>query len=226
MDEARRRLPGLVRPTWIMAQTQTGGRGRQGRTWHAPEGHFAATLAMRPEGTAQQAAQRSFLMANALFQTLSLYVDHDRLAQKWPNDVLLDGGKVAGILLESAGTGGDVAWLTIGVGVNLGAAPADDGAAFKPVSLEQKIGRLIEPKAFLDRLASNYDTEERILARLGFSRIREAWLQNAARLGEVITARTARDEITGRFETLDANGNLILMVAGKPQMVAAAEIFF
>ncbi len=226
MDEARRRLPSLVRPTWILAHEQTSGRGRRGRPWRAPKGHFAATLAFRPLCGAAAAAQRSFLMANALYESLALWVNRARLSVKWPNDVLLDDGKVAGILLESAGSTGLVDWLCIGVGVNLDEVPPDDGNAFAPVSLGRIVGHAVDPEDFLDVLATSYATQEGLLAENGFQPIRRAWLQNAARLGEIITARTGADEITGRFETVDEAGNLVLSVAGARQVVAAADIFF
>ena len=187
--EALRRAPTLDRPTWIMAERQTGGRGRRGRAWLTPPGNFAATLAMKPGPEPAWAALRSFLAANALLEALALLVDRDRLAVKWPNDVLLDGGKVAGIMLESTGVAGQQVWLAVGVGVNLAKAPDDvRDAAFPPVSLDGAI----TPEAFLPLLADAYATEEKILDRLGFAPIREKWMRRAARLDEVITARTGQ----------------------------------
>ncbi len=133
MAEAARRAPDIARPTWIMAKHQTAARGRRGRAWVVPEGNLSATLIFRPEATPAEAAKRSFLAANALYQALSIYVSADKLALKWPNDVLLYGGKVAGILLESAGRGPFVDWLSIGIGVNLQAhARRDDRRGFRP----------------------------------------------------------------------------------------------
>ena len=112
MAEAARRAGDLARPTWIMAHKQTAARGRRGKRWENPAGNFAATFVFRPEGAAGVAALRSFSAANALFEALALSVDRDRLTLKWPNDVLLDGRKLAGILLEGDGT-----HLAIGIGV-------------------------------------------------------------------------------------------------------------
>lgn len=225
MAEASRQVGSLTEPTWIMARRQTAARGRQGRGWDMAEGNFAATLVMRPEGTLQEAAKRSFLAAVALFETLALYVDRTKLALKWPNDVLLDEGKVAGILLESAGRGHFVDWLAIGVGVNLTSAP-DIGGAFPAVSLAGQGGRTVEPETFLTVLAGHYATQEDKLRAFGFARIREDWLRHAARVGETITARTAREEITGTFDTVDQDGNLILQTADGPRAIPSAEVFF
>ena len=226
MVEAARLAPELEHPTWIMARRQTAARGRQGRAWQNPEGNLAATLLMRPLGGPADAALRSFMAANALFETLALHVDRTKLAVKWPNDVLLSGGKVAGILLESMGTAQGLDWLAIGVGVNLAAVP--DGvqdAAFPPTALAEH-GDAVSPEAFLEELAANYATEEAIFAELGFARIREDWLKRAARLGEVITARTSREEITGTFESIDEAGNLILRTPKGAQVIAAADVYF
>ncbi|MCG6885015.1 MAG: biotin--[acetyl-CoA-carboxylase] ligase [Silicimonas sp.] len=227
MAEAARIAPDLSRPTWIMARRQTEGRGRRGRRWLAPEGHFAATYVYRPRATAPEAALRSFFAANAVFEALALKVDRDRLALKWPNDVLLDGGKVAGILLESVGTPAGLDWLAIGIGVNLVKAPSPiRDAAFPPVGLEEQGGDPVAPEEFLSYLASNIETEERLFDEMGFAPIRENWLRRAARLGEVITARTAREEFTGRFETVDEAGQLVLETPKGQVRIPAADVYF
>ncbi len=223
MAAAARRAADIRRPTWIRARRQTAGRGRMGRTWEMPPGNLAATLIFRPYCTPAEGARRSFLAANALFETLSILVDRDRLSLKWPNDVLLDGGKVAGILLESAGSGPFLDWLAVGIGVNLSSAPdPEPGAAFLPVS----VGTDATPEEVLPVLASNYATQEAKLDRFGFGRIREDWLSRAARLGDVITARTAQTEIRGTFDTIDDEGNLVLITGTGPQRIPAAEVYF
>lgn len=227
MAEASRRAPSLSRPTWIMALRQSAARGRRGRIWANPEGNFSATFVMKPGGVPASAALRSFMAANALFEALAMKVDRDRLAVKWPNDVLLNGGKVAGILLESTGQAGQVDWLSIGIGVNLANVPeavADSG--FPPVSLLSEGGSTCDPHEMLSMLASNMATEERLLAELGFGPIRERWLEKAARLGEVITARTTRDEITGIFETVDEAGQLVLQTSKGRVTIPAADVYF
>lgn len=226
MAEAARRAADLRGPTWIMARHQTAARGRRGRVWAQPAGNLAATLVYRPDATPAEAAKRSFLAANALFETLSLFIDRSALALKWPNDVLLHGGKVAGILLESSGSGPYVNWLSVGIGVNLRDVPQGVTGDFAPVSLAGEGGRDVTPEDFLTVLASSYATQEGKLAALGFPRIREDWLRHAAKLGEVITARTMRDEISGVFDTVDQDGNLVLITATGPVSIPAADVFF
>lgn len=227
MAEAARRAPMLEGPTWIMARHQTAARGRRGRAWVVPRGNLSATLIFKPEATAAEAAKRSFLAANALFAALSLYVDPDKLSLKWPNDVLLRERKVAGILLESSGRGPFIDWLAIGFGVNLTQTPKGvENPHVEPTCLIDGGGEAVTAEEFLTNLADAYATQEDKLAYFGFERIREDWLGNAARLGEVITARTGREEVTGVFDTVDKEGNLVLITGTGPRAIPAADVYF
>ncbi len=230
MAEAARRLPGLAGPTWIMAHRQTAARGRRGRPWADPGGNLAATLVMFPGGDPAAAAQRSFVAALALDAALTAVTGQPgRLALKWPNDVLLDGGKVAGILLEAGGQGGQVAHLAVGIGVNLCTAPpveALEAGALPPVALAPATGVRVAPETFLTLLAAAFDRFERCLQREGFAAIRSAWLARAARIGQSVTARTGRETLHGRFATIDEAGALVIDTEAGRRHVTAADIFF
>ncbi|MDX8352309.1 biotin--[acetyl-CoA-carboxylase] ligase [Cognatiyoonia sp. IB215182] len=226
MAEAARRVDDITKPTWIMARHQTAARGRRARPWIAPPGNLNATLIFNPGCTAAEAARRSFLAANALYQALAIYVPAEKLSLKWPNDVLLSGGKVAGILLESSGQGPFIDWLAIGIGVNLQHAPEVADASFAPTSLMQAGGWEVEAEDFLATLADAYATQEDKLRHFGFKRIRDDWLANAARLGEVITARTGREDVTGIFDSIDEDGSLVLITGTGPRAIPAADVFF
>jgi BirA family biotin operon repressor/biotin-[acetyl-CoA-carboxylase] ligase len=229
--EAARLAPELAGPEWILGLRQTAGRGRRGRAWNDPQGNFAATLVMRPAETPDQVALRSFVASLALFDAfVGATGRSEGLTLKWPNDVLLNGGKIAGILLESAGfSGGAVSHIAIGIGVNLREAPQAaqvETQATRPVSLLSETGANVDPESFLDLLAAAYARWEHQFVTYGFEPIRTAWLARAARLGEVITARTTRDETTGTFETVDTAGNLVLNTAKGRVTIPAADIFF
>ena len=228
--EAARIAPGLSGPEWILAHEQSAARGRRGRAWNNPKGNFAATLVSRPMDSPQVAALRSFVISLALYDALVAATGGVGIfALKWPNDVLLNGGKLVGILLESAGKGEALSFLSIGVGVNLISAPeqADvEPGALRPVSLLSETGINISPEDFLDLLAPAYARLETQFTTYGFEPIRTGWLAHAARLGEVITAKTTKDEITGKFETVDAAGNLVLSTGATRVAIPAAEVFF
>ncbi|MFW2586885.1 biotin--[acetyl-CoA-carboxylase] ligase [Sagittula sp. SSi028] len=224
--EAARRMDGLAGPAWICALSQTAARGRRGRAWNSPAGNFAATLVMRPTEPPETVALRSFVAALALYDALSdLTGTEAGLALKWPNDVLLNGGKVAGILLEGLPHGG----LAVGIGVNLIAAPDRamlEARAVAPVSVLSETGVRIQPEKMLDALAQAWAIREEAFVTYGFAAIREAWLARAARIGDTITARTSREETIGVFETVDATGQLVLNTPSGRVHIAAADVFF
>lgn len=222
--------PGLTGPAWVIAGEQTAGRGRRGRHWVSPRGNFYGSLVMRPEGAPEQAALRSFAAALALHDAcVALTGLPQAFALKWPNDVLLNGGKLAGILLESAGQGGRVAHLVIGIGVNLIGAPAVtavEPGAVPPVSLLGETGLRVTPEALLDHLAPAFARWEAAFQAQGFAPLRAAWLARAARLGERIRARTGTTTREGIFDTIDASGALVLNIDGRREAIPAAEVFF
>ncbi|MEQ8896634.1 MAG: biotin--[acetyl-CoA-carboxylase] ligase [Roseovarius sp.] len=228
--EAARVAGTLAGPEWILALNQTAARGRRGRAWANPEGNFAASLVLQPTEPPGVVALRSFVASLALFDAFVAATGRpEGFALKWPNDVLLNGGKLAGILLEQAGQGTKLSPLVIGIGVNLVHAPGTEEVepgAVRPVSLLSETGVEISPGDFLDLLGPAYAACEAQFVQYGFAPIRRAWLDRAARLGEVITARTGKAEITGTFETVDEAGNLVLKTRDTRQAIPAAEIFF
>jgi len=228
--EGFRRAATLAGPTWILAGVQTAGRGRRARPWSSPQGNFHGTLVLKPTEPTETVALRSFAAALALRDA---FVQLTKLPQsyalKWPNDVLCNGGKIAGILLESQGLNTPDATLCIGTGVNLIAAPDAsqvEPGAVPPVSLLQETGLRITPEAFLDALAPAYARWEAAFTAEGFAPLRTAWLSHAARLGQPIRARTGTETREGTFETIDATGNLILRTPAGTLAIPAAEVFF
>ena len=207
-------------PTWIFSEEQTQGRARRGRTWVQGSGQFSATLLMRPEGGPDQAALRSFIAALALREALVEVTDHNQFSLKWPNDVLLNDKKLAGILLES-GQG----YLCVGIGVNLSITPdipvAEQGA-MQPISL----GTTIAPLDFLTPLAAAFQRWETQFIQFGFTPIRQEWLNHATRLGQQITAKMVNRTEIGIFETVDETGAIVLKTQKGVLHLPAAEIFF
>lgn len=224
--EAARLETDLSGPEWILALNQTAARGRRGRKWVFPAGNFAATLVLFPDEPPEKIALRSFAAALALYDAMVAITGTSAgLALKWPNDVLLNGGKMAGILLERLPKGG----LAIGIGVNLIAAPDKgqvEARAAWPVSVLGEVGIRITPEQMLDALATSYDIWERSLVENGFAPMRDAWLARAARLGDTITARLPARDVTGVFETVDLDGHLVLNTPKGREVIAAADVFF
>ena len=211
-------------PAWVLAAEQTAGRGRRGRAWSSPPGNFYGSLILTPHDPPERMALRSFVAALALRDALVALTGLPQVfALKWPNDVLLNGGKLSGILLE-----GQAGRLAVGIGVNLIGAPPAEGVepqALRPVSLKGETGLHITPSQLLDRLAPAFALREAQLAA-DFDTIRRDFLSHAARLGERIVARTMAATHEGVFRTIDASGALILDTAEGPMLIPAADIFF
>jgi BirA family biotin operon repressor/biotin-[acetyl-CoA-carboxylase] ligase len=148
----------------------------------------------------------------------------ERVSLKWPNDALLDGQKVAGVLLES-GVGPAGRWLSVGVGVNLAHAPEE--TRWPATSIAVTTGKPAPTaQSALTILATAFDTRDRDLATDGFDTIRTAWLARAARLGQIVEARLPRETVTGRFETLDADGAMLLQTDTGARRISAADVYF
>jgi BirA family biotin operon repressor/biotin-[acetyl-CoA-carboxylase] ligase len=226
-EEARRRAAAGERgPLWITARRQNAGRGRRGREWVSPEGNLMATLLIAPGVAPPEAARLSFVAALAVHDLVAAYAKHANVRVKWPNDVLVDGKKVAGILLESSGTEGQdiVPWLAIGIGVNLGQAPTD--AAY-PATFVGAHGSAPSPAEALAELAEAWETRFRVWRVSGFSAIRDAWLAVAAGIGQQVEIRLPTETLQGRFETLMPDGALsLLLPSGARRAITAGEVFF
>lgn len=204
---------------WILTHEQPAGVGRRGKVWEMPKGNFAASLLMHSNEPLTALAQRSFVAALALKDALTQAGAQD-ITLKWPNDVLVQGRKIAGILLVS-GQGA----IVIGIGVNLAAAP--DPALLEPTAVPPiALDGTTQPKGFLTTLAAAFDKYETQMRTYGFAVIRTAWLRNAARIGEVIHARLPDRTETGIFETIDDTGALVLRTENGQITLPAAEVFF
>jgi BirA family transcriptional regulator, biotin operon repressor / biotin---[acetyl-CoA-carboxylase] ligase len=222
--EARRRaVAGESGPLWIAAARQTAGRGRRGRVWQTLAGNLSATLLLRPAAPPDAAAQLSFAAALAAADMAQHFAPGAAVTVKWPNDVLADGRKLAGILLESGNEDGF--WLAIGIGVNLAHFPPD--TEFPATSLATLGGSVPAPEQALIVLADRFAHWHAVWRTSGFEVLRDAWLARADRLGARIRARLPREEQCGVFEGIDASGALLLNQGhGRVRTIAAAEIFW
>jgi BirA family transcriptional regulator, biotin operon repressor / biotin---[acetyl-CoA-carboxylase] ligase len=210
-------------PLWITAKTQTAGRGRRGNAWVSAPGNLFATLLLTEPSPPPIAPQLSFVAALALHDAIGECAPQlgPSLKVKWPNDLLLGGRKVAGILIE--GDSEPVFTAAIGIGVNCASHPDDTGhpatdlaAAGAAVGPEQLFAALV--RATTRRLAHWRQGS-------GFASIRTDWLKRAAGLGEDIRVRLPERELAGRFEGLDESGRLLLKGTDGVTTVTAGEVF-
>ncbi len=213
------RAPVLPDNAWVRADTQTGGRGRRGRAWTSIPGNLFASALTRPQPREGPAQQLSFVAAVALAAALDRWVASDRLRLKWPNDVLLGGVKVAGILLEKQGEA-----CVIGFGVNLAGHPADsERAATSLAAAGVAVPTAVEA---VEALAGTFATARTIWREQGFGATRSAWLARASGLGAPLIARLGTETLSGLFEGLADDGALQLRLDnGSVRSVHAGEVF-
>jgi len=209
----------LLDESWVRADTQTGGRGRRGRSWESVPGNLFASVLVRPQVGEGAAAQLSFIAAVALARALDHWIAPDRLTLKWPNDVLLDRVKVAGILLEG-GTGATI----IGFGVNLAGHPE---ATERPATSLPAAGIAVPAAAdVVMRLASTFADVRSCWRDYGFAPVRAEWLARAGGLGTSLEARLGSETITGIFSGLAEDGALLLTRPdASVRRVHAGEVF-
>ncbi len=219
--EAKRRAHAADRAVWIVALRQTSGYGRRGAAWRQSEGDVAATLLFPTSAAIETLPQLSFVAALATFDAIQRYAPSARLTLKWPNDVLADGKKIAGLLLELIGTP-PRQLVAIGVGVNIVAAP---------VLAEYATARMIDycsppppPRDFVETLDETFCAWRARWEAEGFAEIRNEWLGRAARLGERIQVRLPAETVEGVFRDLDSEGNLILELPTGRRAIAAGAI--
>ncbi len=228
-DEVRRRArAGEGAPFWVRARAQSSGRGRRGRAWSSLDGNLFISGLYRLACPPVEAAQLSFAAALAVAEALDAHVASERVRVKWPNDVLLDCRKVAGVLLESQSLARGLE-LVIGCGVNLASAPpaaeTDRPATSLAAALDPSDAAPPDPGVVGERLVARFEHWRRIWGDAGFEELRRAWLARAAGLGAALTARLPEVTLQGVFEDLDADGALMLRVGDELKRVRAGEVF-
>jgi BirA family transcriptional regulator, biotin operon repressor / biotin---[acetyl-CoA-carboxylase] ligase len=227
MDEGRAlAASGETGPLWIVADSQSGGRGRHGRIWTSPPGNLYATLLLTEPCPQARAPELGFVASLALHDAINgcTGLESPDLALKWPNDVLVRGAKVAGLLLEGQTLPGKTAFVvTIGLGINIQSAPEDTPypattlSAYAPHVTREDVFTALS-NAFAARFARWRD--------FGFLPLREDWLARAAGRGENVTVRLPAGMVCGEFQGIDATGRLILLTSDGQRVIDAGDLFF
>lgn len=213
---------GARQPVWVTALRQTAGRGRRGREWDSPPGNLYATLLTIEPCAPEAAPQLSFVAGLALHDaiveaalTLAL-----RLTLKWPNDLLLDRRKLAGILVEGERVADGTFVAAIGIGVNCASHPA---APAYPATDLASAAITLTPLELLEGLARAMNGRIDQWRRDGFAAVRTDWLARSFGIGEAMHVRTP-EEIEGRFAGIDAQGRLLLETALGVCTIAAGDL--
>lgn len=224
-DEAMARLrsgdPGGL---FVTARRQTAGRGRSGRVWVSSPGNLHASLALRDAAPLAHLPQLGFVAGLALVRTIRAFVrDGTGVLLKWPNDVLVGGAKIAGILLETAPLSDGAQGCVIGIGVNCLHHPAD--LAYRATDLRSWMDVGPDPDLVLRRLASELSLLLASWSRgEGFAFVREAWMRAAAGLGLPISVRVPNGRMDGIFRGIDQAGHLRLERADGLVTISAGDV--
>jgi BirA family biotin operon repressor/biotin-[acetyl-CoA-carboxylase] ligase len=201
---------------WLRAERQTSGKGRQGRAWDSPAGNLYISTLVRVRPGEPSPATLALVAAVALEEAVSLFGVHPML--KWPNDLLVGGAKLSGILLERVDDA-----VIIGFGVNLAHHPID---LDRPATSIAAHAPAPDPEVFAETLAEVF---ARWLSRWrdGIAPVRDRWLARAHPLDTALTARLADGtSMEGLFDGLDAQGALILRLAdGTTRVIHAGDVF-
>jgi BirA family transcriptional regulator, biotin operon repressor / biotin---[acetyl-CoA-carboxylase] ligase len=218
---------------WVVASEQTSGHGRRGRPWQTPRGNLAASLLAPAPPYAAVTATLGFAAGLAIHHAISVAcavppprgAEPGRLRLKWPNDVLLDGAKVAGILLEAVEQPGRQRAVVVGIGVNVSQAPRD--LPYPATSLVES-GLETTAEALFFALTDAWVEQEALWsAGRGFQAVRDRWLTRAAGLGAPVSVRLGNDVLRGTFETIDPDGRLVMRNPdGSARAVSAGDVYF
>ena len=223
--EARQALLAGQNLVWVIADRQTAGRGRHARDWVSPLGNLHASLALAAPAPAAKLPLLGFVAGLALVEGIKAIAPDlgGRIALKWPNDLLLDGIKCAGILLEGAEDALGRPGVVIGIGVNV---------AHAPEGLDQPATHLaaLAPWIDRDRLFASLHLNLAALLRLfdggqGFGLIRQLWLASALPMGQRLGVKLPSGPVNGLFAGMDAEGGLLLDVEGERLSILAGDVY-
>jgi BirA family transcriptional regulator, biotin operon repressor / biotin---[acetyl-CoA-carboxylase] ligase len=207
---------GAPEGTFVWAREQTGGRGRRGRHWASPAGNLYCSMILRPLCAAPRAAELGFVGALAV---ADLVRDGRAVRVKWPNDVLVEGGKIAGILPESSiDRDGKVEHVVLGIGLNVAVAPNLPEMRYPGATL----GGTVEQAA--EELAAGLARWLAVWRRNGFGTVRTAWLDRAGPLGAEVDVKLGEELVRGAFAGMDSDGALLLETPGGPRRIVSGEL--
>lgn len=219
-DVAALARQGAPEGLWLRAERQSGGRGRQGRRWHSPPGNLYASTLVRLRPGDPPAPTLALVAAVALHEVASSFaITGVGIEIKWPNDLLVAGAKLSGILLERIDES-----IVVGFGVNLADHP-DESA--RPAINMGMLGGVPDPDRFLAALAESFARWLRRWREEGLQPIRERWLAAAHPLGTALSTHDpGGDRLEGLFDGLDENGALRLRLSdGAVRVIHAGDVF-
>ncbi len=205
----------------ILANSQKSGRGRKDRKWESPPGNLYFSLVLQPKISLEKIPQISLVAIAALRLAIEKIAPEISISNKWPNDLLINDHKIAGLLLESKISGKECNFIILGIGVNLVSNPEN---TIFPASNLKNFTIEISPENLLKNFLNEFEKLYQNWLDFGFTGTRQIWLQKPYRLKEKITVRLDEKTIEGIFEDVDLEGNLLLKIDGKILKISTADV--
>jgi len=218
---------GVPEGTTVLAEEQSGGRGRLGRNWYSPRGGLWFSVVLRPPLHPARGSEATFVAAVAGAEALHNYLKTAEIGIKWPNDFLWQGKKLGGILTELTGEMDRISYLIIGIGLNVNLDPHK----FPPeinarvTSLRQIVGRDVDRAELLRRLLAALEGWYLVWREDGFAPVRAAWKRYNACLDRTLRVSTPEGELVGQAVDVDLDGALLLETGGRIRRIVTGELF-
>jgi len=206
----------------IVAHQQNGGRGRMDRKWESPKGNLYFSLILQPKVLLNKIPQISFIAAVALRKSLEeiLRCAQDNknclIQNKWPNDILVNGKKIGGILIEN-----DANLVVLGVGVNILSNPKN---TIFPATNLAEFAVEISAQKLLEKFLDEFEILYKNWLDFGFAGVRNSWLQGAFRLGQEVKINLGEKVLIGNFEDIDLEGNLLLKIDDEMVRISYGDV--
>lgn len=227
-EAARRAQDGRLGPTWIWAKSQSSGRGRQGRPWVSEPGNLYCSALLSDGLELRSLTQLGFVAGLAVYDAArrSLAPAPADLSLKWPNDLLLNGAKLSGILLESTNVPHLGLAVAVGIGVNVAHSPPRSATAYETTHLSAH-GKAADLRHTFEHLARAFAEWHEVWDfGAGFVRVRDTWMDRAQGLGKTVTVKMPDQKLTGRFDRLDDDGAMIMRLEnGQDRRILVGDLF-
>jgi BirA family transcriptional regulator, biotin operon repressor / biotin---[acetyl-CoA-carboxylase] ligase len=220
-DEALKWMSeGAATGSVVVAGEQVKGKGRLGRTWHTPPASslIVSVILHPPVASLSQVTMIGALAIYDMVKQLGL----EQVGIKWPNDVMLNGLKLSGILPEAVWDAGNLVGVVLGMGINVRIDFANSELEHKAISIETILGRRIERLDLIQQLLANVDYWT---ASLGREEVFNTWRDRLMTLGQPVRVQIAEQEIAGMAQSVDSDGALLIQKAdGQIERVIAGDI--
>jgi BirA family biotin operon repressor/biotin-[acetyl-CoA-carboxylase] ligase len=217
-------IAGAPEGTVVVADSQTKGKGRMARVWHSPAGsNIYTSLILRPHLTPAAAPQISLVAGVAVAELMEQYCS-GRVELKWPNDVLVTGKKICGILAQMKTAGEDIDFVVVGIGINVNIRKNQFPEEIREIatSLSIEAGREIIRQDLIISLYENFAKWYKKLLQNGFAAIKEKWLDLAPMIGQNVQIMFQNEKVIGKALDLADDGSLIILSADNEKMKISA----